>query len=62
MVDDRKRIHTELRHFIHTLVLRCLKTKITVEIGVYSDPKGPARPALSAAGLTQAFSATAGQD
>ena len=34
MVDDRKIIYTELRHFDHTLVLRSLKTKLTVDTGI----------------------------
>ena len=34
VVDDRKRIHTELRHFAHALVFRYLKTKLIVETGV----------------------------
>ena len=27
-VDDRKRIHTKLRHFTHTLVLHYVKAKL----------------------------------
>lgn len=37
-MDDRKRIHTEVRRFAHALVLasclRYLKTKLRVETGV----------------------------
>ena len=34
LVDDRRRIHLEPRRFAHSLALRYVKTKLTVERGV----------------------------
>ena len=38
VVDDRKRIHSERRHFTQTLVLHYQEIKLMVETGVYPDP------------------------